>query len=230
MGNLPFTVDQFLQVFSDYNLAIWPAQLFAYLLGFIALLLVAKNRKYTNKFVNLILAAFWLWMGGVYHITFFSEINTAAYLFGSLFLLQGVGFLILTWANTELIYSFRNDIYGLTGTTFIAYGMLIYPLQGYWMGHIYPQSPVFGVAPCPTTIFTFGLLLHTRGKVPIWLLTIPGLWSLIGFSAAFRLTIYEDMGLVVAGILGVALLLYRNYHQSGATSYSQKNRKKGIST
>lgn len=224
MEELPFTIDQFLQVFSDYNQAIWPTQLFAYLLGVAALLLIVKQKEKTDIWVNLILGAFWLWMGGVYHITFFSEINTAAYIFGSLFLLQGIGFLILKKSSIDLTYSFRSDVYGFTGTIFILYGMIIYPLLGYTMGHIYPQSPVFGVAPCPTTIFTFGLLLHTKGKVPIWLLIIPGLWSLIGFSAAFRLTIYEDMGLVVAGILGVALLVYRNYKQGDRPN--PKKRKK----
>lgn len=230
MGELPFTVDQFLQVFADYNQTIWPAQLLAYLLGFLALLLIVQKRKPTEYGVNLILAAFWLWMGGVYHIIFFSEVNTAAYLFGLLFLLQGVGFIILIWTGDELTYSFRSDLYGLVGTIFIIYGMLIYPLAGYWMGHIYPQSPVFGVAPCPTTIFTFGLLLHTKGKVPVWLLVIPGLWSLIGFSAAFRLTIYEDMGLVVAGLLGGTLLLYRNHQKSDGHTYDRKNTEKKIAT
>ncbi|WP_441000126.1 DUF6064 family protein [Fodinibius sp. SL11] len=230
MGELPFTIDQFLQVFSTYNQAIWPVQLFAYLLGVASLYLIAKQKETTDIWVNLILGAFWLWMGGVYHITFFSDINTAAYLFGSLFLLQGVGFLILNGSKVKFTYVFRSDIYGIVGTVFIIYGMLIYPLLGYGMGHIYPQSPVFGVAPCPTTIFTFGLILHTNGKVSTWLLIIPGLWSLIGFSAAFRLTIYEDMGLVVAGILGVALLVYRNYKQGGRPVYSPKIRKKGMST
>lgn len=221
MGELPFTVDQFLQVFSDYNQAIWPVQLFAYLLGVIALLLILKQREMTDTWVNLILGSFWLWMGGIYHITFFSAINAAAYLFGSLFLLQGVGFLILSGSNIKLTYSFRSDVYGLIGTIFIIYGMLIYPLLGYTMGHIYPQSPVFGVAPCPTTIFTFGLLLHTRGKVPIWLLIIPGLWSFIGFSAAFQLTIYEDMGLVFSGIAGLTMLVYRNRKEKANYVYTR---------
>jgi len=30
---LPFTPDQFLEVFATYKLAVWPAQLIAYLLG-----------------------------------------------------------------------------------------------------------------------------------------------------------------------------------------------------
>jgi hypothetical protein len=69
---------------------------------------------------------------------------------------------------------------------------------------------MFGVAPCPTTIFTFGLLLWTRGRVPGWLLAVPTLWALIGFTAALTLGILEDTGLLVAGLLGTGLLLYRN--------------------
>lgn len=221
MGELPFTVDQFLQVFAEYNLAIWPAQLLAYILGVSALWLMVSQRERAERWINLVLGLFWLWMGGVYHITFFSEVNPAAYVFGSVFLVQGVAFLVVAGRKIDLRYSFRTDIYGVAGTVFILYAMLIYPLLGYAMGHVYPQSPVFGVAPCPTTIFTFGLLLHTKGEVPVWLLVIPALWSLVGFSAAFRLTIYEDMGLVIAGVVGITMLIYRNRKEKTGFAYSR---------
>jgi len=34
---IPFTVDQFLNVFERYNIAVWPAQLILYLLGLCAI-------------------------------------------------------------------------------------------------------------------------------------------------------------------------------------------------
>ena len=37
--NIPFTVEQFFDVFRTYNVAIWPAQVVAYLMGVIALAL-----------------------------------------------------------------------------------------------------------------------------------------------------------------------------------------------
>jgi hypothetical protein len=43
-----------------------------------------------QKFILFILAAFWLWMGTVYHIGYFSVINKAAYLFGSLFIFESI--------------------------------------------------------------------------------------------------------------------------------------------
>ncbi len=220
MGELPFTIDQFLQVFEVYNQTVWPAQLIAYGLGAWIFLLIIKPGEKADKYINWLLGLYWIWMGVIYHILFFAEINPAANIFGTFFILQGLAFVFLKWIGVELRYAFRKDGYGIIGSLLIIYAMIIYPLLGYSLGHIYPQSPVFGVAPCPTTIFTFGLLLPTRGKVPIWLLIIPGFWSLIGFSAAFRLTIYEDIGLVVAGILGVAILVYRNHKQSGRFAYN----------
>lgn len=220
MGELPFTIDQFMGVFVEYNQAIWPAQIAAYLLGGSVLYLIIKKWSTADKYINRILAVFWIWMGLVYHIFFFAEVNPAAYIFGSLFFFQGIVFMFLKRIGVDLGYVYRKDMYGVVGVLFIFYAMIAYPLLGYVWGHIYPQAPVFGVAPCPTTIFTFGLLLMTKGKVPVWLLIIPGLWALIGFSAAYQLTIYEDMGLVVAGIVSVAMLVVRNRRQTADYAYS----------
>ena len=41
--NIPFTVEQFFDVFRTYNVAIWPAQVVAYLMGVIALALSARK-------------------------------------------------------------------------------------------------------------------------------------------------------------------------------------------
>ena len=219
MGDLPFTTEQFLQVFAEYNAGIWPAQVVAFILVIILLFMVLKSRESGSSTVNLTLALYWFWMGAVYHIEFFSEINPAAYLFGALFILQGFGFITLIWLKYDLIYSFRKDINGITGGLLVLYALVIYPLLGYLFGHGYPQAPMFGVAPCPTTIFTFGILLWTRGRVPYWLLVIPGLWSVIGFMAAINLTIYEDAGLLVAGILGISLIIYRNQQLKKQAAY-----------
>ncbi|MDX1617318.1 MAG: DUF6064 family protein [Balneolaceae bacterium] len=213
---LPFTADQFLNLFREYNTAIWPAQIAAYLLGFAAVFLTHRKEIRLKKSILAILGIFWIWMGGLYHLMFFSTINGAAYLFGAFFILQGVLFLFAGAGRRqpEFEFMFRNDAYGWTGSLFILYAVLIYPVIGSLLGHSYPQAPLFGVAPCPTTIFTFGILLWTRGRVPGWLLVIPTLWSIVGFLAALRLGIREDIGLLVAGLVGAAMLLYRNRHQA----------------
>ncbi|WP_373551173.1 DUF6064 family protein [Haliscomenobacter sp.] len=87
--------------------------------------------------------------------------------------------------------------------------LIVYPILGYFLGHVYPSSPTFGL-PCPTTVFTFGLLLLNGKKCPLAILIIPFTWSIIGFMAAFQFGIVEDTGLLVAGLSAASLLIYRN--------------------
>ena len=81
---------------------------------------------------------------------------------------------------------------------------MIYPLIGQYSGHAYPYAPTFGL-PCPTTIFTLGVLLLLPYRLPWYIAIIPILWSVIGFSAAFMLGVVEDTALILAGILFVVL-------------------------
>lgn len=211
MMELPFTTEQFLEVFKTYNTAIWPAQIVAYLLGGLAIYLAYGPSARNDRMISLILAISWLWMGALYHITFFSSINTAAYGFGVLFIIQAVLFLGVGVWKDWLKFHLKWDVYGITGAILITYAMLIYPLIGAQVGHGYPYAPMFGVTPCPATIFTFGMFLWTAQKVPWWILVIPGLWSLIGFTASITLGILEDTGLLVAGILGILLLVKKQH-------------------
>jgi hypothetical protein len=207
--NMPFTVDQFLSVFERYNRAVWPAQILLNILGVAAVLAAMKRLDSSNRIIAGILAFLWIWIGLVYHFAFFTSINPAAYVFALLNVLQGIVFLVFGVFRPRLSFGFRLDIYGITGTVFILYAMIIYPALGYFLGHVYPKAPTFGL-PCPTTIFTFGLLLWTDMKVARSVLVIPFLWSIVGFSAALTLGIREDIGLVVAGIVGTGLILIRD--------------------
>ncbi len=207
--NLPFTIDQFLGVFEQYNSSIWPAQILLLLLALVALFFAYRPRRNSTRSVFAILGFLWLWMGIAYHIMFFAAINPAAYGFGAFFILQGALFMFAAWAGSSPTFQFRPDVHGFAGALLILYALVVYPLLGYLQGRVYVQSPTFG-APCPTTIFTFALLLWAAGKVPAYLLIVPFLWSLLGPSAALSLGITEDLGLFIAGIGGTALILTRN--------------------
>ena len=207
---IPFTVEQFFDVFETYNTAIWPVQVLAYVLGIVALALAFRESKLSTLIVSGILALFWIWMGIFYHIIHFSVINPAAWIFGIVFVLQGLLFLLVGTIFQRLAFRFTLKPLPIIGACFIFYATVIYPLLGISFGHSYPRSPMFGVAPCPTTIFTFGLLLWATKPVPAYLLVIPLLWSIVGMSAAVNLRVPQDYGLVVAGVLGTALILIQN--------------------
>lgn len=205
----PFTIEDFLNVFKSYNEAVFPLQIIFYIIAFICIYLLFKPQRNSNKFIVGILSFFWLWIGIVYHIIFFSTINKAAYFFGILFIIQGALFAIYGIVKCNITFEYRNNYYNYIGLIFILYALIIYPLLGHLFGHKYPNSPTFGL-PCPTTIFTFGLLLFVNKKISVLILIIPLLWSIIGFGAAVNLSIYEDYGLLIAGVLGFVLLLIQN--------------------
>jgi hypothetical protein len=109
----------------------------------------------------------------------------------------------------KISFEHRKTPNNIIGILFLLYALIIYPVLGQNLGRGYPYSPTFGL-PCPTTIFTFGILLFANKKMPWHLLIIPLLWSIIGFTAALTLTIYEDVGLLVAGVTGFVLLMIEN--------------------
>jgi len=184
--DLPFTIEQFLGIFEKYNLAVWPMQIVLILIAVLTLILSLKKISYSDKTIILILSFFWLWIGIVYHLAYFTAINKAAYLFGVLFIIQGLIFLFAGGIKSKLSFKFQSSSYGVIGSLFILYALIIYPILGYFFGHVYPKNPTFGL-PCPTTIFTFGLLLWTVKIVPKYVLVIPLIWSIIGFGAALSL-------------------------------------------
>jgi hypothetical protein len=219
---LPFTTEEFLDVFGRYNEAIWPMQVVAYGLGFAAVLLALRPTRWSSRFIAAVLAAFWLWTGLVYHRAYFREINGAAVLFGALFAVQAALWVLVGVVRPRLAFRIRRDLGGLVGGLFIAYTLVGYPLLGLALGQSFPRMPTFGVTPCPVTIYTFGLLLWTERPVPRVLLVIPLAWSLLGTSAAILLGIGEDFGLVVAGLLGTALLLWRDRTAVGGSILRQR--------
>ncbi|HMQ95339.1 MAG TPA: DUF6064 family protein [Amaricoccus sp.] len=208
---LPFGHDAFIDVFRAYNTAIWPAQIAAYALGATVLLLLFRPTRLGGKAIAAILGLMWLWTGLAYHAAFFSTINRAAYGFAALFVVQG---LMLEWAAVtgRLDIRVRGGVRGGIGPSMIVYAMLLYPAIGAMAGQSYPGVPVFGVAPSPLVIFTFGVLLMAE-PFPLWLLIVPLLWSLIGGSAAFLLRIPQDWALLLSGVLAaVVFIVVRRHH------------------
>jgi hypothetical protein len=206
---LPFTVEQFSDVFAAYNVAVWPIQVILVLLAAAAVLLALKPRPFSDRMIALLLAILWLWMGAAYHLAFFSRINRAAYAFAVLCIVQAVIFLVAGVTPQNLAFRTRTNAMGIVGGLFVVYSLFAYPVIGYVLGRTYTRSPTFG-APCPTTIFTFGMLLWADGIIHRYMLAIPLGWSLIGIIAALELGMVEDIALPVVGVLSTALILLRN--------------------
>ena len=68
---------------------------------------------------------------------------------------------------------------------------------------------MFGITPCPVTLFTFGLVFLTTAPISRGLLVVPIVWSLIGGSAAFLLAVPQDWPLLFSGAAAVLVLWRR---------------------
>lgn len=202
---LPFAQAEFLQVFADYNTSIWPLQPFAAALGVVAVLLVFPRKAWADRSIAAILASFWLLTGIGYHWSYFADINPAAYLFGGLFVIAALIFLVEGTVRNRIRFEFSPDRCGWSAAALVAYALVIYPAAGLFALHPYPETPLFGVAPCPTTIFTLGLLLIAKHPRPALLGAVPVLWAATGGMAAVVLHIPQDWGLLVAGALWLVL-------------------------
>lgn len=223
---MPFDSAQFLEVFALYNAAVFPAQVVLLIAALIAVGLAARGDRASSKTAAAILGLLWLWMGVAYHWLFFSQINGAAVVFGAFFVLQSLIFIYAGVIGNDVSFRRPSGVTSMIGTTFLIYALIVYPLIGMAVGHSYPYSPTFGL-PCPTTIFTFGLLLRSARKVPLYVLAIPLVWSLLGASAAYSFGIWEDLGLIVAGGVGIWLLagdrLARAFRTRGASLTLKEN-------
>lgn len=206
---LPFTSDQFFDVFRRYNESVWPAQIALNVIGvFVAAAAWRANARRSWPWARVaivLLAALWLWTGIVYFRMFFATITLAGQIFGSLFIAEAALLLLSTWQNGPLRPVSRRS--AIAGAFIIAYALLLYPIAGVAAGQQYPAIPTFG-APCPVTIFTFGLfcLFPTSISRVAMAVPVPVLWVLISSYAAFGFSVYEDFGLLVAAIAAIVVM------------------------
>jgi len=207
---LPFTIDQFADVFRAYNESIWPAQWILNALALVSLAAAFAGRRRASQIASLVLAVLWVWTGLVYHARFFRVINPAAIVFAAAFVLQG---LMIGWfgvVKEAVRFAARRNAATAVGSLLITYALVVYPLIGRAIGHRYPAAPTFGV-PCPTTIFTLGLFLLAAPALPRMLLIIPVAWAVVGLSAVLQLGMWEDWGLPVAAIAVLVFSIRRDF-------------------
>jgi hypothetical protein len=94
----------------------------------------------------------------------FAAINPIAPVFAGFFILQAVLFLRSAAPAGDLQLHLGQDFRSMAGLAAPVCALAIYPVPGIWSGHGLTDGPMFGVAPCPTTILTNGMLPISRGR------------------------------------------------------------------
>ena len=207
-GLMPFSRDAFLGVFATYNGAVWPFVLALWLLTAALVVGLFSGVRAWSRLTRVVLAIHWLWAGAVYHAMYFTAINPAAWAFAAVFVAQAV----MTIPATSLDRLIRLDVRSLRGsvsTALIVYS-LAYPLIVWMDGFVYPRMPTFGV-PCPTVMFTIGVLLASSTE-SIALAAVPVAWSLIAAGAAWSFGVHADFALPAAAVLFAGDLITKRSH------------------
>jgi len=194
---LPFTNGQFFDLFAAYNETLWPVLLALWIASVVVTILLFSSRRPPDRWISGLLAAHWAWSGLGYHAAFFTRINPAAWIFAILFLVQAALFVWVGIVRRRLSFVPTRKAWTLLAWFFVAYSLL-YPAMNAVQHLTLSRIPTFGV-PCPTTIFTAGLLMLAAPRS--WPLAIvPVIWSLLAGSSAFLLDVRADYALPIAGI------------------------------
>lgn len=207
---MPFTPSQFLALFEQYNAAVWPLQAvtLAAALWVVVLLAVRPGRRSTDLAATAVLVAFSLIVGvGYFGFGFARQLSPAGYLFAAIFLGEAALLAHATFRPGALTFSAAPGWRTAASAIVLAYALVGYPVIGLLAGRAPVESPWLGVVPCPTTIFTIGLLLRSTSRTPARFLLLPIVWSFVGTMAALRFGILEDLGMTAAALAGVASLL-----------------------
>ena len=206
---MPFTKEQFFDLFAAYNGALLPALVVLWAASVAACVLLLLARRPVDRWISALLAVHWIWSALAYHVAFFSQINPAAWVFAALFLSEAALFFWIGVVQGRLFFAPWRNAWAFMAWLLIAYS-LVYPGINAVQHVSVLRIPTFGV-PCPTTIFTAGMLMLTTPRT--WRLSIvPVVWSLIGGSAAILLDVRADFALPVAGI---ALAIFSAQEHSG---------------
>lgn len=205
-----FTLERFLNYASRYNLDLYPSQYLMLGLGLIAILLVFFRTKHSSRFISGILAFFYGWIGIEFYMIYFKEFMPIPFVFGILFIVQALIFIFEGTIRNRINFQFKADLHGLTGALLIFYGIFGYQGLEYLLGRGYPEMLSFGMFPCPTLIFSLGILLWTGKKFPPYILIFPLINALSGFIPAFMIGIIEDIGLIISGLLALFMLGLRD--------------------
>ena len=204
---LLFSGEQFFDVFAQYNQAVWPAQILLNLIAVAAIVLLRFGGRSKDRVISSIVAFLWAWMAIAYHFAFFTRINPAAWLFGAAFIAGAFGFVWAGVIHNGVRFHAGRGIQASIGSILIGFALVCYPILSFALGRKYPAVPTFGL-PCPTTIFTLGVLLFLTRPAPRSVFFVPLVWSAVGSVAAFELGVFEDLGLLAAGVIGCIAVVF----------------------
>lgn len=209
---LAYSAEVYLALMEQYNTSVWPAQLAAWLMGALAIALIARPSRMASVIVCMILAAFWIWAGIAFYWRVLSPLYFAAPVIAGLFALQGFFCIYVAVRRDDLIFRLSYGVAGWVGIALLASAIAVYPLLCVLAGLDWIQMAMFGVTAPSTALFTLGVLLLAEPRIPWGVGIIPFLWTLYAGYVAWALPMSHDYTLPAAGLVALMAALHKARH------------------
>lgn len=179
--------------FELLNAQVWPGQMALLLIGVGLVVALARGGVRAQRVAALVIAATWVAVAWAFHLERYAGIHWLAPWFAAAFVLQAV----------LLAASRPSGPRWVPGLAWLAAAVIVYPGLGLLSGRPWSQAEVFGLAPDPTVIGSFGLLLAQRRR-GWWLWPIPLAWCAVSGATLWAM---EDRlaGLPPAAALAAVL-------------------------
>ncbi|MEQ9606411.1 MAG: DUF6064 family protein [Kiloniellaceae bacterium] len=202
----PFNAEVLASLYTQYNTAIWPAQVPALAAALVAVWLMLSPQPWRARVLGAILAAGWLWCGAVFFLRQMASLDFMAPVYGWAFIAQAV---LLLWALTWRGGALRAAGGPLGGLALALAAAALFglPLVSGLAGPGFAAAGVVGVAPAPTVLLTLAVLLLMPGRSRWLLLVIPSLWAAVAGVTGWVLGVPEYLalaGLAIAAVAGMA--------------------------
>ncbi|HEV2459390.1 MAG TPA: DUF6064 family protein [Ktedonobacterales bacterium] len=203
-------------VFGRGNAAIWPMQLVWYA-GAAAMIGLAFwprwPRRRASQLICLLAVAYVAWVG----IVFFGVIDSGMTLWVVAFLLEAILLLVAGIVRRDLVFAPRWNLSSVLGAVFMFYALVAYPIIELLGGYPLRESPLFGLSPCVTVFFAFGLLLWARPPAPKYVLLLPLAWALQAAPGNIAMGHVPDFPLILVGMITAGLIIWRDRTSSWQT-------------
>jgi len=203
---LMFSARTYWRLLESLNRELWPLHLLTIAVGMLVMGCILRPAARARRSAYLLLGASWAWVGWVYHLQRYADINTGAPYFAAGFALQA----LLLWAMSLRTRTFNaSPARWRIGIAIASAGVLLYPLLALLDGHGWRRTEVFGIAPDPTAIATLGVLLALRAHPIAWL--IPLSWCAVTSATLMELRAWQAWVPATIALLAIAagLLLRR---------------------
>jgi Family of unknown function (DUF6064) len=207
-GSTP--LNQFLAAFGRADTTAWPMQIVWYAAAVaMAGLALWPARRWPSPLICALAAAYFAWIGIGYFAWLSPGIGLSR-VWAAVFTLQAVLLVVAGIARRDLVIRPRWDLALGLGGVFIAYALIGYPLVGVLGGHALRVVPLFGVSPCATVTFFFGLLLWAVRPAPKYLLLVPLAWALNAAPHNMATGVVVDYGMLAAALITAGWVIWRD--------------------